>query len=119
MLYSKEPANPSGEGHLDLNLGGLLVPAALVFGAPVTPVTLEKGLFCESKELVQVVVAQADRGDDPQRLVRDINRRLGHRACIYATDTDVQSYILRYEGDVDANRSTYSIYRVEVTAFGR
>jgi len=61
---------------MDLTIGALVVPAALVLGAPANPVKLEKGLFCESKELVQMVVAQADRGGDPQRLVRDINIRL-------------------------------------------
>jgi len=104
---------------MDLTIGALVVPAALVLGAPANPVTLEKGLFCESKELVQMVVAQADRGGDPQRVVRDINIRLGHRACLYATESDVQTYILRYEGDVSANQSVYSIYQVQVTAFGR
>ena len=103
---------------MDLNLGALLVPAALVLGAPSSPVTLQKGLFCESKQLVQMVVALADRGDDPLRLVRDINGRLHRRACIYSTET-VQQITLRYEGDVEANRSVYSIYQVQVTAFGR
>jgi hypothetical protein len=104
---------------LDLTFGALLVPAALVLGAPGNPATLEKGLFCESKQLVQMVVAQADRGGDPQRLVRDINIRLGHRACLYAIESDVQTYTLRYEGDVAANQTVYSIYQVQVTAFGR
>jgi hypothetical protein len=102
-----------------MSFGALVVPAALMLGAPSAPATLQKGLFCESKQLLQMVVALADRGDDPQRLVRDINGRLNRRACIYATESDVQQVTLRYEGDVTANRSVYSIYQVEVTAFGR
>ena len=104
---------------MDLTFGALVVPAALMLGAPNAPATLQKGLFCESKPLLHIVVALAERGGDPQRLVRDTNARLNRRACIYATESDVQQVTLRYEGDVTANRSVYSIYQVEVTAFGR
>ena len=56
----------------------MVLPAALVFGAPVSPGTYEKGLFCESVALVERVVALADRGANPLRVVADINARLAH-----------------------------------------
>jgi hypothetical protein len=89
-----------------------------VFGAPVSPGTYEKGLFCESVALVERVVALADRGANPVRVVADINARLGHTACIYALKPDVRARTVRLESNIAANHTTYSIYQVQVTAHG-
>ena len=40
---------------MDLEVGALVLQAALVFGAPDSPGTFEKGLFCESVGLVERV----------------------------------------------------------------
>jgi hypothetical protein len=103
---------------VDLQFGAFLLPAALVFGAPASPGTYEKGLFCESIELVERVAAFAERGANPNNIVTDINARLGHTACIYTTKPDVRTRTLRYEKNVSANDSVYAIYRVQVTARG-
>jgi hypothetical protein len=96
----------------------MVLPAALVFGAPVSPGTYEKGLFCESVALVERVVALADRGANPLRVVADINTRLQHSACIYALKPDVRARTVRLESNIGANHTTYSIYQVQVTAHG-
>ena len=96
----------------------MVLPAALVFGAPVSPGSYEKGLFCESVALVERVVALADRGANPVRVVADINARLGHTACIYALKPDVRARTVRLESNIAANHTTYSIYQVQVTAHG-
>ena len=96
----------------------MVLPAALVFGAPVSPGTYKKGLFCESVALVERVAALADRGANPVRVVADINARLGHSACIYALKPDVRARTVRLESNIAANRTTYSIYQVQVTAHG-
>ena len=101
-----------------MDFGAYLLPAALVFGAPVSPGTYEKGLFCESLELIERVAGLAERGASPVRVVADINARLGHNACIYATKTDVRARTVRFEKNVAANQTTYSIYQVQVTAHG-
>ncbi len=104
---------------MDFGVGAYLLPAALVFGAPASPGTYEKGLFCESVELVERVVALAERGANAVRLVADINARLGHTACIYATKPDVRARTVRLEKSIAANHSTYAIYQVQVTAHGK
>jgi hypothetical protein len=101
-----------------VDFGAYLLPVALVFGAPVSPGTYEKGLFCDSLALVERVVELAEHGADPLRVVGDINTRLDHTACIYATKADVRARTVRFERNVAANHSTYSIYQVQVTAHG-
>ena len=101
-----------------MDFGAYLLPAALVLGAPVSAGTYEKGLFCESLELVERVAGLAERGANPVRVVADINARLAHSACIYAIKTDVRARTVRFEKNVAANQTTYSIYQVQVTAHG-
>jgi hypothetical protein len=96
----------------------MVLPAALVFGAPVSPGSYEKGLFCESVALVERVVALADRGANPVRVIADINARLQHTACIYALKPEVRARTVRLESNIAANHTTYSIYQVQVTAHG-
>ena len=103
---------------MDLGVGAYLLPAALVFGAPANPGTYEKGLFCELAALIERVAEFAERGADPQRVVSDINSRLGHNVCIYAVKADVRMRTVRFERNLAANHSTYSIYQVQVTAHG-
>lgn len=103
---------------MDFGIGAYLLPAALVFGAPASQGTFEKGLFCESVELVERIVGLAERGANPLRVVTDINARLGHTACIYATKADVRARTVRFEKNVAANQATYSLYQVQVTAHG-
>ena len=104
---------------MDLQFGAYLLPAALVFGAPSSPGTYEKGLFCESVALVERVVTLADRGANPVRVVADINARLGHAACVYAIEPTVRARTTKFEKNIAANHSTYSIYQVQVTAYPR
>jgi DNA polymerase III gamma/tau subunit len=101
-----------------VDFGSLLLPAALVFGAPVSPGTYEKGLFCDSVELVERVAALAERGANPTRVVSDINARLAHTACIYALKAEVRARTVRFEKSLAANHDTYAIYQVQVTAHG-
>ena len=103
---------------MELAFGAYLLPAALVFGAPANPGTYEKGLFCDSVALIERVAELAERGADPVRVVADINGRVGHRACIYATKADVRARTVRFERNIAANHNTYSIYQVQVTAHG-
>ena len=103
---------------MDFGVGAYLLPAALVFGAPASPGTYEKGLFCESVELVERIVSLAERGANPLRVVTAINARLGHTACIYAIKADVRARTVRFEKNVAANQTTYSLYQVQVTAHG-
>ena len=95
-----------------------MLQAALVFGAPHSPGTFEKGLFCESVELVERVAALAERRADPVRIVADINERLDHAACIYTLKPEVRARTVRFEKAIEANRSDYAIYQVQVTAHG-
>ena len=60
----------------------------------------------------------AERGANPLRVVADINARLGHTACIYATKPDVRARTVRFEKNIAANHTTYAIYQVQVTAHG-
>ena len=88
-----------------------------MFGAPDSLGKYEKGLFCETVELVERVAGLAERGADP-RVVADINARLGHTACIYATKPDVRARTVRFEKTIAANHSAYAIFQVQVTAHG-
>ena len=101
-----------------MDIGALVLPIALVFGAPASPGTYEKGLFCNSLALVERVVELAERGANPVRVVDDINARLAHTACIYASKADVRARTVRFERTIAANHSTYAIYQVQVTAHG-
>ena len=103
---------------MDFEVGAFLLQTALVFGAPDSPGTFEKGLFCESAELVERVAQLAERRADPVRIVADINGRLGHAACIYTLKPDVRARTVRFERNIGANHTTYSIYQVQVTAHG-
>ena len=102
---------------LDL-IGTYLLPVALVFGAPTSPGTHEQGLFCETVALVERVAELADRGANPVRVVTDINARLGHTACLYATKPDVRARTVQFEKSIAVARGTYAIYQVQVTAYG-
>lgn len=95
-----------------------MLQAALVFGAPHSPGTFEKGLFCESVELVERVAALTERRADPVRIVADINERLDRAACIYTLKPEVRARTVRFEKAIEANRSDYAIYQVQVTAHG-
>jgi hypothetical protein len=101
-----------------VDFGAYLLPAALVFGAPASPGTYEKGLFCDSVALVERVAEFAEGGANPLRVVADLNARVGHAACIYATKANVRARTVRFERNLAANHSTYSIYQVQVTAHG-
>ena len=103
---------------MDLGVGAYLLQAALVFGAPDSLGKYEKGLFCESVELVERVAQLAERRADPVRIVGDINGRLGHSACIYTLKPDVRARTVRFEKAIAANNSDYAIYQVQVTAHG-
>lgn len=101
-----------------MDFGALVLPVALVFGAPASPGTYEKGLFCDSLALVERVVELAERGANPLRIVDDINARLSHTACIYSIKADVRARTVRFERNIAANHTSYSIYQVQVTAHG-
>jgi hypothetical protein len=101
-----------------LEFGAIVLQAALVLGAPHSPGTFEKGLFCESVDLVERVAALAERGADPVRIVAEINARLGHSACIYTLKREVRARTVRFEKAIEANRSDFAIYQVQVTAHG-
>ena len=101
-----------------MDFGALVLPVALVFGAPASPGTYEKGLFCETVELVERVAALAERGANPTRVVSDVNARLAHTACIYALKPEVRARTVRFEKNLAANHETYAIYQVQVTAHG-
>lgn len=101
-----------------MDFGAYLLQAALVFGAPESLGTYQKGLFCESVALIERVAELAERNADPVRVVADINLRLGHAACIYALKSDVRVRTVRFEKTIEANRSDYAIYQVQVTAHG-
>ena len=103
---------------MDFQVGALVLQAALVFGAPDSPGTFEKGLFCESVELVERVAQLAERRADPVHIVADINIRLDRTACIYTLKPDVRARTVRFEKSIAANSSDYAIYQVQVTAHG-
>ena len=95
-----------------------MLQAALVLGAPESLGTYQKGLFCESVALIERVAGLAERNADPVRVVADINLRLSHAACIYTLKPDVRARTVRFEKTIEANRSDYAIYQVQVTAHG-
>jgi hypothetical protein len=99
-------------------IGAYLLPVALVLGAPASQGTHEQGLFCETVELVERVAELADRGANPLRVVADMNARLAHNACVYATKPDIRARTVQFEKNVAVRHGTYAIYQVEVTAFG-
>ena len=101
-----------------MDFGALVLPVALVFGAPASAGTYEKGLFCESVALIERVAELAERGANPIRVVEDINARVGHSVCIYATKADVRARTVRFEKNVAANHTSYSVFQVQVTAHG-
>ena len=103
---------------MDFDVGALVLQAALVFGAPDSPGTFEKGLYCESVELVERVAELAERRADPVRIVADINERSGHTACIFTLKREVRARTVRFEKAIEANHSDYAIYQVQVTAHG-
>jgi hypothetical protein len=105
---------------MGLSITSLLLPAALTFGAPgdLTGGAYERGLFCDSIDLVERVVGIADRGGDPQQAVRDINNRLDRRACLYTTHREVFVQLVGFERNIAANHTTYGIFRVRVSALG-
>jgi hypothetical protein len=103
---------------LNLEVGAYLLQAALVFGAPESLGSYEKGLFCESVALVERVADLAERRADPRKVVADINVRLGHMACIYTLSSDVRARTVRFEKTIAANHTDYAIYQVQVTAHG-
>jgi hypothetical protein len=103
---------------LDFDVGASLLQAALVFGAPESLGAYEKGLFCESVELVERVADFAERRANPRNVVADINARLGHTACIYTLKSEVRARTVRFEKTIAANRTDYAIYQVQVTARG-
>ena len=103
---------------MDLGVGAYLLQAALVFGAPDSLGAYQKGLFCESVALVERVAELAERRADPLRVVADINARLGHTACIFATKPDVRARTVRFEKNIAANQNAYAIYQVQVTSHG-
>ena len=95
-----------------------MLQAALVFGAPESLGNYEKGLFCDSIALIERVAALAERNANPFRVVSDINARLGRMACIYTQKADVRARTVRFEKTIEANRTDYAIYQVQVTAHG-
>jgi hypothetical protein len=101
-----------------LDFATLLVPAALLLGAPESLGPYQKGLFCDTARLVETVVALADGGGNPRQVVNELNVALARRACIYSTALDIRAQIVRFEKNVSANQSTYSIYQVQVTVLG-
>ena len=103
---------------MDFGVGAYLLQAALVFGAPESLGSYEKGLFCESVALVERVANLAERRADPRKIVADINARLGHTACIYTLNSEVRARTVRFEKTIAANHTDYAIYQVQVTAHG-
>lgn len=103
---------------VEFDVGLLVLPAVLALGAPNDPAPYEKGLFCETVELVEAVVVVADRGGDPRRAVEDINRKSRRRSCIYSMTSEIRARTVKFEKNIAANHSIYSIYQVEVTTLG-
>jgi len=103
---------------MSVSLTSLLLPAALVFGAPHNTGEYQRGIFCETVELVEFVVGLADRGGDPDLVVGEINRKLDRRACLYKTQAEVITETLRLERYIAANNTTYAIYQVSVSGLG-
>jgi hypothetical protein len=102
------------------SLTSLLIPAALFLGNPVNDphATYERGLFCDSVELVASIVQIADRGGDPYKAVNDLNRTLDRRACFYTTNVDVLMEVGQFQQSIAANSTTYGIYEAYISALG-
>ena len=102
------------------SIASLLVPAALFLGQPANPphATYERGLFCDSVDLVVSIVEIADRGGDPHKAVGEINRTLDRNACFYTNDVDVLMEVGQFQRLISANHTTYGIYQVYVSAIG-
>src|SRR5438067_1615517 len=101
------------------SIAALLVPVALFLGEPGTPhATYERGLFCDSVELVASIVQIADRGGDPLKAVGELNRRLDRKACFYATNVDVLMAVGQFQRMIPANGTTYGIYEAYISAVG-
>ena len=103
---------------MDLEVGAYLLQAALVFGAPDSLGKYEKGLFCESVELVERVAEFAERA----RRSRARRRRhqcpaRPHRLHLHP-EARVRARTVRFEKTIAANHSDYAIYQVQVTAHG-
>jgi hypothetical protein len=105
---------------MGLSISSLIVPAALFLGTPHGPTlgAYEQGLYCDTVELVQFVVELADQGGDPQQAVREINKSLDRRACLYTTRGEVLTEIIKFERPISANHTTYGIYQVLVGGIG-
>jgi hypothetical protein len=102
------------------SIGSLLIPAALFLGEPanVPHATYERGLFCDSVELVASIVRIADRGGDPHKAVTDLNRMLDRKACFYTANVDVLMAVGQFQRSITANSTTYGIYEVYISAVG-
>jgi hypothetical protein len=102
------------------SIASLLVPAALFLGEPsgMPHATYERGLFCDSAELVASIVQIADRGGDPYQAVNDLNRTFDRNACFYTTNVDVLMEVGRFQRTIAANSTTYGIYQVYISAVG-
>src|ERR1051326_6710587 len=105
---------------MGLSISSLIVPAALFLGTPngSTLGAYEQGLYCDSMELVEFVVELADQGGDPQKAVREINKSLDRRACLYTTRGEVLTEVIRFEHTIAANSTKYGIYQVFVSGLG-
>jgi hypothetical protein len=101
-----------------VDFGALLLPAALVFGAPESLGTYQKGLFCESVQLIEHVAALAERGANPFRVVEDFNERARRRVCVYADEPEVRGNLVRVVKVIMAAGKHYSIYQTEVSSLG-
>ena len=64
------------------------------------------------------MVELADQGGDPQNAVREINKSLDRRACLYTTRGEVLTEVTKFERTISANRTTYGIYQVLVGGLG-
>jgi hypothetical protein len=101
------------------SVAALLIPAALFLGGSGNQhATYERGLFCDSIELVASIVQIADRGGDPFKAVHELNRTLDRKACFYTTDVEVLMEIGPLQRLIAANNTTYAIYQVYISAVG-
>jgi hypothetical protein len=101
-----------------VDFGALVLPAALVFGAPASPGTYDKGLFCETVELVEEVVHSVDRGARTRRVIAEINGRFDRVACVYLLEPAARGQLVRLEKTIETNEKRYSIYEVRLISLG-
>jgi hypothetical protein len=103
------------------SIQSLLIPIALFYGEPVNAphASYERGLFCDSVELVASIVEIADKGVPPRQAVSEVNRSVDRNACLYTDDVDVLAEVVKLERRIAANQTTYGIYRVSVSGFGQ